>query len=76
MTPLDQALCDELRTLTTRRAALAGQRQGLENELHVCRQTERLLATQYEALTHYLLTCGADVQAAVAAIGGTHDGGG
>jgi hypothetical protein len=76
MTPLDQALCAELRTLTTLRAELAGQRQGLEHELHVAAQVDRQLATQVEALTCYLLTCGPDVQAAVAALGGTHDGGG
>ena len=58
MTALDQAICDELRTLHAVRQELAGQRAGLENEVHVAQQTERLLTRQIEALQSYLGACG------------------
>jgi hypothetical protein len=63
VTPLDQALCDELRRLHALRQELTGQCQGLEHELHVARQVDRLLQTQIGALETYLGTCGAAIPA-------------
>jgi hypothetical protein len=70
MTELDAQICHELHTLRTLRAELAGQRQSLEFELHVARQTESRLTHQIDALTAYLVTGGPDVQAALQALGG------
>jgi hypothetical protein len=69
MTHLDAQICHVLHTLRTLRQELAGQRQSLEFELHVARQTEGRLTQQIDALTAYLVTGGPDVQAALAALG-------